>query len=131
MLDVARQTYKEATNDTYDHVTALNEKYSLNIKVVFSTSNGFQLSIPVDQTPADEPLPSEFLNVVKRGKSYSFTTLKVLGFNDRIQESLTEVYLMSDKTISELVDDVRTRIKCLYSLSEAVALLDMLMRYSR
>ena len=46
----------------------------------------------------DRSLPLEFINVVKKKKNkVLLTSLKLMSLNERINESLTEVYLMSDK----------------------------------
>lgn len=117
----ARQTYKEATDDVHDLVTFYSEKYTLPmLKTVFVASVGFSMSVSVEEleeslsTTGGASLPLEFVNVVKKRKIWSFTSLKLvssfscflshayymneqMSLNERIQESLTEVYLMSDK----------------------------------
>lgn len=140
-ISVARQTYKETNTDVYDYVTELSEKYNLSLKTVFNPTRGFHLSL--NDPPTEASLPMEFLNFTKKGKKLNFTTLRLMSFNDRIKESLTEVYLMSDRTIGTyLLTDtlffIISRIdpRCsenlatLYKLSECVALLDLLMSYA-
>ncbi|KAJ3245620.1 MutS protein msh4 [Chytriomyces hyalinus] len=131
LLDVARQTYRESTNDVYDLVAGYSTTYGLPIKTNYSKSQGFTLKLnlaDLDQGPGS--MPSEFINVVKTKKQATFTTLALLGFNGRINESLTEVYLMSDKIIAELVVDVSRFAGLLYNISESVALLDMLASFA-
>ncbi|KAJ3266885.1 MutS protein msh4 [Chytriomyces hyalinus] len=131
LLDVARQTYRESTNDVYDLVAGYSTTYGLPIKTNYSKSQGFTLKLnlaDLDQGPGS--MPSEFINVVKTKKQATFTTLALLGFNDRINESLTEVYLMSDKIIAELVVDVSRFAGLLYNISESIALLDMLASFA-
>ncbi|KAJ3007462.1 UNVERIFIED_CONTAM: MutS protein msh4 [Siphonaria sp. JEL0065] len=72
----------------------------------------------------------EFINVTKTKKVVAFTTLALLGLNDRINESLTEVYLMSDRIISELVFEIAKYSGSLYKISESIALLDMLSAFA-
>lgn len=55
-------------------------------------------------------LPTIFLNQHKKGNHYCFTTMRLLCLNDRIQESLNEVYLMSEEIIAELVSSIIRRI---------------------
>ncbi|KAJ3377261.1 MutS protein msh4 [Lobulomyces angularis] len=129
LLDVARQTYKETTNDVYDLHSSLVDKYDLPLlKVAYNPTAGFHLSLPV--SCVTEEMPAEFINVNKKSKQYNFTTLKILSLNDRIQESLNEVYLMSDKIISELILEIRKNIQILYKVSESISLLDLLMSFS-
>ncbi|KAI8907003.1 muts-like protein 4, isoform CRA_a [Powellomyces hirtus] len=129
LLDVARQTYKETTNDVYDLVTAYTEKYDIPIKVNFNPVVGFYLTATREQLAMRE-LPLEFINVETKKKLTTFTTLKLLSYNDRIQESLTEVYLMSDKIIEELIADIRKHAAILYKISESIALLDILVSFA-
>ncbi|KAJ3091292.1 MutS protein msh4, partial [Physocladia obscura] len=106
LLDVARQTYRESTNDVYELVS----QYS-------------------DLDPSVN-LPTEFINVVQTKKQTSFTTLVLLGLNERIAESLTEVYLMSDRIISELVCEIAKFAGPLYKISESIAVLDMVTAFA-
>ncbi len=65
----------------------------------------------------------------------------MMKLNDRIQESLTEIYLMSDKyvfcfcltvrIINDLLDALRENIIVLYRVSESLAYLDMLAAMSK
>ncbi|KAJ3299721.1 MutS protein msh4 [Borealophlyctis nickersoniae] len=125
LLDVARQTYKETTNDVYELVNGYSQKYDIPIKVSFNPVVGFYLTTTQDQL-GDRELPLEFINVVRKKKLFTFTTLKLISHNDRIQESLTEVYLMSDKTIAELIAEIRSHVGILYKASESIGILDMI-----
>ncbi|KAJ8319977.1 hypothetical protein KUTeg_001564 [Tegillarca granosa] len=51
-------------------------------------------------------------------------------FVDRIRESLQEIYLMTNIVVSELLADIREYVGCLYKLSEAVSMLDMLIGFA-
>jgi DNA mismatch repair protein MSH4 len=77
LLDVARQTYKETTDDVYDLIKDYSEKHSLPIKSNFEVNMGFYMSIP-DENMQDKILPLEFINVVKKRKNLVFTTLKLV-----------------------------------------------------
>ncbi|TPX49095.1 hypothetical protein SeLEV6574_g01688 [Synchytrium endobioticum] len=130
LLDVARQTYKETTNDIYDATTEYTGKYELDLKLSYSSaSNGFVLST-TKEALGDRDLPLEFINVIRRKNVLTFTTMKLIALNDRINESLTEVYLMSDRTITDLISCVRTHMSYLYRLSECIALLDMIVSFA-
>jgi DNA mismatch repair protein MSH4 len=75
-------------------------------------------------------LPEELINFVKKAKTVTCTSLKLLSYNDRINESLTEVYLMSDASISTLLGKIKENVGILYKLSESIALLDMLLSFA-
>jgi DNA mismatch repair protein MSH4 len=72
------------------------EQYQMPIKTQFSSTAGFYLSINIEQLE-DKQLPLIFINVKKKRKTLTFTTLEVMKKNIKISDSLTEVYLMSDK----------------------------------
>ncbi|KAI9493031.1 DNA mismatch repair protein Msh4 [Zychaea mexicana] len=129
LLDVARQTYKETIEDIYELATEYTESSGLNIKLQFNAPKGFYLSLPADQLEESTILPQVFINVVKKKKQYTFTTLELLQKNSRMNESLTEVYLMSDKTVTDLLQVFRADIGVLYKVSEAIAMLDMLLSF--
>lgn len=53
-----------------------------------------------------------------------------MSLNERIHESLTEVYLMSDKAILDVVNFIRSEASVLYKVSECLAMLDMIQSFS-
>ncbi|CEG80340.1 hypothetical protein RMATCC62417_14694 [Rhizopus microsporus] len=122
----ARQAYKEAIEDTYELVSEYSETTGLKMKLQFSSSSGFFIQMPTSELSDGNTLPDKFINVVTKRKMLHFTTLEILQANSRINESLMEVYLMSDKVVSDLLQVFRDNINILYKASEAIALLDML-----
>ncbi|SAL94820.1 hypothetical protein [Absidia glauca] len=128
LLDVARQTYKETINDIYDTVAEYCEIFGLKLKLQFDNDRAFYLDLPADKTIAD--LPAVFINVLKKKKSISFTTLELLQKNSRVDESLSEIYLMSDRTVNQLLESFRDDLHTLYKVSESVALLDLLLSFA-
>ncbi|KAI7906727.1 muts domain V-domain-containing protein [Cokeromyces recurvatus] len=130
LLDVARQTYKETTEDIYELVAQYNETYSLQMKLYFTAANGFYITMPTSQLTSEKGLPPEFINVIRKKKTLQFTTIELLQKNSRINESLTEVYLMSDRIVTELLQKFRENINILYKSSEAIALLDLLLSFA-
>ncbi|KAG0047888.1 MutS protein msh4 [Gryganskiella cystojenkinii] len=129
LLDVARQTYKETINDIFDVVNQYVEQFGLALKIQFSLTMGYYLSTTVDQLGGAE-LPLIFINMIKKGKTLSFTTLELIKKNAKISDSLTEVYLMSDKMVGDLSSEIRAEIGALYKASEAIAMLDMLLSFA-
>jgi DNA mismatch repair protein MSH4 len=125
---VARLTYKEATDDVIELSKAYMDTHHLGLILKYSANTGFYLGYlyiiltkfslkkgacsykHLDEFESLEVIPSEFLNHYKKGNYYHFTTLKFMCLNDRIQESLNEVYLMSDEIVKELVVSIVERI---------------------
>ncbi|KFH69849.1 hypothetical protein MVEG_04653 [Podila verticillata NRRL 6337] len=129
LLDVARLTYKETIEDMFEVVNGYSEHYAINLKVQFNANMGYHLSTTTDLLDG-HPLPLIFVNVVRKGKSLSFTTLDLIKKNAKIEDSLTEVYMMSDAIVKELASQIRTDIGALYKASEAIAMLDMLSSFA-
>ncbi|XP_065192315.1 mutS protein homolog 4-like isoform X2 [Sycon ciliatum] len=75
-------------------------------------------------------LPAEFIKVVRSKATISFTTNDLIKLNDRVRESLHEIYLMTNVALNELLTFVREHISCLYNLSECVSMADMLVSFS-
>lgn len=129
LLDVARQTFKETINDVFEVVNHYIEEYGVNLKIQFNQTMGYYLSTTVDQLEGGD-LPLIFINVIKKAKLLSFTTLELVKKNAKINDSLTEVYLMSDKIVGDLSSEIRSEIGALYKASEAIAMLDMLLSFA-
>ncbi|BFZ63455.1 MutS protein msh4 [Saitoella coloradoensis] len=132
LLDVARQAYKEATSDAIELVAHYSEEHGIPFRVHFEASRGFYIQLtPTDLEACEVPeLPLCFINVVKKKKMIQCTTLDLIKKNAKIKDSLTEVLLMSDKTIETLVDEIRSEIGALYKVCEGVAMLDMLASFA-
>ncbi|GFT87305.1 mutS protein homolog 4 [Nephila pilipes] len=127
LLDVARRAYSESVNDVSDIVKQLEKQYNLPLQVGYSSMRGFFIQIPCKLLPAGKELPQIFLKVNKYKNFTTCTTEDLIKLNDRIQESLNEIYLMSDLIINEVLNEIREHIGCLYNLTEAVSSIDFLL----
>ncbi|KAI9321902.1 muts domain V-domain-containing protein [Dichotomocladium elegans] len=130
LLDVARQTYKETMEDIYELANEYSESSGLPIKLQFSATKGFFLCLSEGHLKHGQyDLPPTFINVAKKKKQFIFTTLELLQKNSRMDESLTEVYLMSDSTVSRLLEKFHAHIGVLHKVSDAVGTLDLLLSF--
>ncbi|KAL9955943.1 hypothetical protein ACROYT_G037348 [Oculina patagonica] len=132
LLDVARRTYTEIVDDITEMIKQLGEKHNLPLKTGFNGTKGFfvQLTLNRDQHIDLKTLPSEFLKAVKVRSAICFTTVDLIKLNDRIKESLNEIYLMTNVVVSELLSEIREHMGCLYKLAELVSVLDMLVSFA-
>ncbi|XP_072368940.1 mutS protein homolog 4 [Scyliorhinus torazame] len=130
-LDIARRTYTEIVDDVAGMITQLGEKYNLPLKTSFSTTRGFfiQLSSEGASFPNGQ-LPSEFMKVTVMKNTYNFTTADLIKMNERCQESLREIYHMTYLVVCKLLSEIYKHIHCLYKLSDAVSMLDMLLSFA-
>ncbi|XP_028395701.1 mutS protein homolog 4-like [Dendronephthya gigantea] len=130
LLDVARRTYTEIVDDSLALVKQLGERHDLPIKSAYNTTRGFHAQMNLNNNISIEELPSQFIKVVKTKNVVAFTTADLIKLNDRIRESMNEIYLMTNIVVSELLAGIRDQIGCLYKLSDCVATLDLLVSFA-
>ncbi|BCR84481.1 MutS family protein MSH4 [Aspergillus chevalieri] len=127
LLDVARQTYKEANTDAADLVTQLAESTNLRLDLKYDSARQYYIVIPADEV---DSLPDIFINVYRKKKRIECQTLDLVKLNQKIVDAHDEVINMSDWTIQELIKDVCSEISGLFRVSEAIAMLDMLAAFA-
>ena len=142
LLDVARQTFKEATEDVHQHVTDINrtsrifcavsmrtdkstEQYEMQAETRYDNSRRYWLRI-CESYFDGRLLPDILVNRFRRKGFIECQTLDLMKLNQRIEDSHQEVVLMSDKTVQELLDDIRGEIPSLFKVCESIAMLDMI-----
>ena len=124
LLDVARQSYKEANNDVVRLVTDLGTVHDLSLDLKYEAARGYYLRANTVQFE-ERNLPEDFINAVRKKKWIECQTMDIVKCNQRIRDSHLEVVRMSDKTIRQLIDDIREDISPLFIISNAIAQLDM------
>ncbi|XP_033642505.1 mutS protein homolog 4-like [Asterias rubens] len=132
LLDVARRTYTEIVDDIADLIVQLGEQYGLPLKTSYSCSRGFfiQMYCGAKNPVQPESLPPVFTKVIRTRNSLSFTSADLIKLNNRVRESLNEIYLMTNIVVSELLNEIREHVGCLYKLAECVSTLDMLVAFA-
>ncbi|XP_019721070.1 mutS protein homolog 4 [Hippocampus comes] len=127
-LDIARRAYTEIVDDIAGLVNQMAENYGFPMRTSFSTARGFFIQMKLEGRFLPEgKLPPEFIKVVKHKDNYSFTTADLVKLNDRCDEALREIVHMSYVVVCQLLGTIREHIHCLYKLSDAVSMLDMLL----
>ena len=129
LLDVARQTYKEAMTDALQHITDLAEEHNLPLQTKFDNPRQFYVRLRAEDLEARD-LPAVFINVFRKKDNIECQTLELLKRNQKIADAHTEVILMSDKTVQALIADVRQHMGSLFRICEGVAMLDMLASFA-
>ncbi|KAJ3344291.1 MutS protein msh4 [Gonapodya sp. JEL0774] len=131
LLDIARQTYQENVHDVFQLASTLSDTHGLPFKLLWADRTGFQLSVSREAVEASQNgLPAIFVNASWKKKTVVGTTVELKQRNERINDSLNEVWLMSDGIVRELLDKVRAKISILYSVAESLAVLDMLASFA-
>ncbi|KAK9478827.1 muts domain V-domain-containing protein [Lipomyces japonicus] len=130
LLDVARQTYKEVTNDIMSVVGDLKDTHDLDLEIRFEVARGYYLRVPSFGIAEREIFPDIFINQTVKKQYTEFTTMMLLKLNSRLRDSLTEIMLMSEQTVEKLIERIREYIPAFYRASESIAMLDMLISFA-
>ncbi len=130
LLDVARQTFKEATEDVHQHVSEINEQFDIQTETRFDNARKYYLRIN-ESTLEGRAIPEILINRYRKKGYIECQTLDLVKLNQRIEDSHQEVILMSDKTVEQLIEDVRPETPALFRVSDSVAMLDMLASFAQ
>ncbi|XP_061751268.1 mutS protein homolog 4 isoform X1 [Nerophis ophidion] len=127
-LDISRRAYTEIVDDIAGFVNQMAEKSGFPMRTSFSTARGFFIQMKLEGIILPQgKLPPEFIKVTRHKDNYSFTTTDLMKMNDRCDEALKEIFHVSYVVICQLLSTIREHIHCLYKLSDAVSMLDMLL----
>ena len=112
------------------HIAELGETHTLPLKSVYNAQRGWHVQLPWKGPVTDLPPVFEQVVVKGRKKIASMSTKDLRRMNSRIQENLADIYMLTDGVISQALADARGNLGCLYKLSDAVAMLDMLRSFA-
>ncbi|MQL80267.1 hypothetical protein Taro_012708 [Colocasia esculenta] len=125
LLDVARRTFCDTSEDIHDLANKYREVFNLpNLKIPFNSRQGFYFSIPLKDISGK--LPNNFIQVTKHGKNMHFSTLELAALNVRNRSAATDCYLRTEVCLEGLIDVIRDDISILTLLAEVLSLLDMI-----
>nr|CDJ95376.1 DNA mismatch repair protein MutS domain containing protein [Haemonchus contortus] len=93
-LDVARRAYEELLRDIQTQG-----------KPSYSASRGFHY-VWVCGNPTTATLPSVFINITRNRSSITFSSRNLLRYNDRIEQSVSEVLIATDAVVQGAVKEV-------------------------
>ncbi|KAJ6164994.1 hypothetical protein N7470_003666 [Penicillium chermesinum] len=128
LLDVARQTYKEANADAMDLIARLGETQDITLDLKYDSARQYYICIPAGEP---EPLPDVFINVYRKRNRIECSTLDLVKLNQKISDAHNEVISLSDQTIQDVLHDVCQEASVLFRISEAIAMLDMLAAFAQ
>ncbi|EUC33202.1 hypothetical protein COCCADRAFT_36960 [Bipolaris zeicola 26-R-13] len=114
LLDVARITYKEATEDAFQHSTELSQKYDIKLDLKYETARQFYMKIALSELEG-KALPPVFTNIIRRHNHIECQTVELMKRNQKA----------GDKAVGDLTEQVRSHMSILFKVCEAVAMLDM------
>jgi DNA mismatch repair protein MSH4 len=99
LLDVARTTYREASEDTYQHCTELGrerispfavdvllttaEEFDFQLELKYDNARQFYIKIPTSEVDG-RALPPIFTNIIRRGRNFECQTLELMKRNQKV-----------------------------------------------
>ncbi|KAJ2828691.1 MutS protein msh4 [Coemansia furcata] len=119
-LDISRAIFDRVTQEVVELVEQYSNETQVPIKATYKPSVGYLMS--AKREVLGESIPEEFVNVVVKKA--------VIKLNNRLASVVTEINLLTEKAIHDVADVIRQNIAVLYHVSEAVALLDLLVSFA-
>ncbi|KAG6002884.1 hypothetical protein E4U21_002706 [Claviceps maximensis] len=130
MLDVARQTYKELTEEIHLHVQDIEKDVGTPITLKFDNGRKYWLSVKCVERD-DSQTPALFINVIKKKSGLECQTMQLMKLNGRLSDTSNEIVARSDAIIQDLIVLLRGSAAQLFRLCESVALLDMVASFAQ
>lgn len=131
LLDVLRQLYKSIIDDVMKEVQNLSETYNLSISHGYDSVRRFYLKIRrIDLIPGAE-LHKTFINRITKKATIEFSTLKLVKLNSRLKEITSEIMILSEQTVNELVSHLCSYLPTLFIISEGITILDILCCFAK
>ncbi|KAL0275351.1 UNVERIFIED_CONTAM: hypothetical protein PYX00_003220 [Menopon gallinae] len=133
LLDVAKKTYCEIVQEIWDHVNSLREQFGVPLRMSFSAHRGFHIQYtpgPGDKNFNPQNDWKKFSLIQKSKSTFYFYTPELVALDQRSQQVLNEVKLISNVIFFELLNDIREHIGCLFNLCEYIAELDVITSFA-
>ena len=106
------------------------EQYDMALDLKFESARQFYIRIPLSELE-EKQKPKVFINCFRKKNMIECQTLELLKLNQKITDAHNEVVNMSDRSIQDLINDVRLEIHPLFKISESVAMLDMISSFAQ
>ncbi|KAM0240700.1 hypothetical protein ACHAP5_007905 [Fusarium lateritium] len=130
MLDVARQTYKELTEEIHKHLEALNEVNKIEASLRYDNGRKYWLRLRAADFD-DRPIPELLINMVRKKDMIECQTLDLVKLNLRLSDTSNEVVIRSDSVVQDLLKELRHDVPHLFRVCESVALIDMISSFTQ
>lgn len=130
MLDVARQTYKELTEEIHKHVDEVNETHGIDASLRYDNGRKYWLRLKAADFD-DCPLPTDLIHAVRKKDKIECQTLSLVKLNLRLSDTSNEIIIRSDAVIQALVKELRQEAPHLFRVCESVALIDMISSFGQ
>lgn len=126
LLEATRNVFKNTIDQIYQEIETMSTKASLPISHNYVPTRGFLMCISRNECPDINQLPDEMINQVYRGKSIECSTLALEKLNCRLKDVVVEIFLLSEKSVHTLLNNISIHVSALFMISEALSMLDLL-----
>lgn len=130
MLDVARQTYKELTEEIHQHVDELNKAFNVDATLRYDNSRKYWLRTKAVHV-AETGIPDVFINCVRKKDNIECQTLGLVKLNLRLSDTSNEVVIRSDDVVQALLTTLRGEAPHLFRVCESIGLVDMIASFGQ
>ncbi|CAK7567089.1 MAG: MutS protein msh4 [Sporothrix epigloea] len=94
-LDIQRKLYEDFSSKIHDYVNELEDEIRAKIKLKYTATRRFYLQVQADDFGPLGP-PSVLINITRVKKSIECQTLKLIGYNERINQAVNGAMAESD-----------------------------------
>ncbi|PIA17731.1 hypothetical protein COEREDRAFT_40542 [Coemansia reversa NRRL 1564] len=129
LKNIARNLFDKVTQEVVELVEQYSNEIQVPIKAVYKPSTGYIMSAKIEAL--GDTIPEEFVNVVIKKSVVTFTTLELAIKNNRTTfTTCTDFNTILCRAIQDVASVIRENIVLLYRVSEAIALLDMIVSFA-
>lgn len=128
-LDIQRKLYEDFSGKIHEYINELEDEIRVKITLKFTAARKFYLQVRACDFGPQGP-PQVLINRNKVKGNFECQTLKLISYNERINQAVNGAMVESDGVIKDLLSEIRSRICTLFKYCEGIALVDMLSSFA-
>ncbi|CAK7214716.1 MutS protein msh4 [Sporothrix bragantina] len=128
-LDIQRKLYEDFSGKIHDYVNELEDEIRAKITLKYTAARKFYLQVQVKDFGSNGP-PAVLINRTKVKGTIECQTLKLVGYNERVNQAVHGAMIESDEVIKGLLSEIRPQISTLFKYCESIALVDLLVSFA-
>ncbi|CAK7219798.1 MutS protein msh4 [Sporothrix curviconia] len=121
--------YEDFSGKIHDYVNELENEIRAKITLKYTAARKFFLQVKAKDFGQHGP-PAVLINRTKTKGGIECQTLKLVGYNERINQAVHGAMIESDEVIKGLLSEIRPQVSTLFKYCEAIALLDLLVSFA-
>ncbi|CAK7206356.1 MutS protein msh4 [Sporothrix eucalyptigena] len=128
-LDIQRKLYEDFSAKIHDYVNELEDEIRAKITLKYTAARKFYLQVQARDFGA-QGLPAVLINRNNTKGVVECQTVKLVSYNERINETVQQAMIESDEVIRGLLSKIRPQISTLFKYCESIALVDLLTSFA-